>query len=559
MSLNSRTRRSHTICIQQGRCRLRQFSLENGESVIVDVSSSENKPQLYEFPFNGYGLIYKPWVQDYIICMYCCQKCTRDGVSIPGFHASCYRFNTQIVSDVFLRYTQFKYEPPLAGEIDRQRHKRLTGLLASNLMRQQWPKYIPSELWHMIAQHLVRECAIVTAQMQIFSPFVRGSVVKRTRDVYAHYTSVEGIAYLSSISNQDVSLGRRGKLLFKGHEGHLFRKIYIASDHFGIRDVLFTRDGYHSKSTDMHHANTYVTNVHRKWWRCVSLKNGVAWIVYKTDGIKVRHIAFDPLGLKYRGGFEWPMPSPPPVTIFPLREYLPNFASSLQPMQMCPFDLNKASLTGYSVAVNMFGPTIIHSHEPGMGSEFYSDLDTARNRTFWLYMPINKGEYIKEIWRYAHGYIYFRLLFITNRGRVTTFGSHTALLRNDAKRILVCRLSQSPTQIFFNAPESLMSRNISVMACENPRPNILRPIPKSVLPIDPSPNIDEPWFYSSSMDIIERDSYVAVVSTSEPVDRGEYLSWLDVPWYGTLEWWFSYSQTTVSHTRRERASGKGKT
>ncbi|OTB17451.1 hypothetical protein K445DRAFT_310884 [Daldinia sp. EC12] len=262
-----------------------------------------------------------------------------------------------------------------------------------------------------------------------------------------------------------------------------------------------------------------------------------------TIGIKVRHIAFDPLGLKYRGGFEWPMPSPPPVTIFPLREYLPNFASSLQPMQMCPFDLNKASLTGYSVAVNMFGPTIIHSHEPGMGSEFYSDLDTARNRTFWLYMPINKGEYIKEIWRYAHGYIYFRLLFITNRGRVTTFGSHTALLRNDAKRILVWthpeRIIGMMLQYEDDHRECLGQMRLDWTA----QPLIVGEADKLYI----------------AMDIIERDSYVAVVSTSEPVDRGEYLSWLDVPWYGTLEWWFSYSQTTVSHTRRERASGKGKT
>lgn len=60
------------------------------------------------------------------------------------------------------------------------------------------------------------------------------------------------------------------------------------------------------------------------------------------------------------------------------------------------------------------------------------------------------------------------------------------------------------------------------------------------LPVDPSQKL---WLGFS----LERNlPRVQIVKTSRPLHQ-EDLTWIDVPWTGTLEWWFSFRQCKVYH------------
>ncbi|KAI1413244.1 hypothetical protein F5Y13DRAFT_179711 [Hypoxylon sp. FL1857] len=47
---------------------------------------------------------------------------------------------------------------------------------------------------------------------------------------------------------------------------------------------------------------------------------------------------------------------------------------------------------------------------------------------------------------------------------------------------------------------------------------------------------------------------VATVTLSESTDK-KVDQWVDVPWYGTLEWWFSEKSTEIKYHKKERKSG----
>lgn len=64
------------------------------------------------------------------------------------------------------------------------------------------------------------------------------------------------------------------------------------------------------------------------------------------------------------------------------------------------FDCNAAGTTGYSVATDGMGIVKIHAHRQGHDSvHLYKDTldDLASNSLFWIYMPLDQGEYLTEI------------------------------------------------------------------------------------------------------------------------------------------------------------------
>lgn len=64
---------------------------------------------------------------------------------------------------------------------------------------------------------------------------------------------------------------------------------------------------------------------------------------------------------------------------------------------MSYFDCNAPGATGYSVATNGVNIAAIHAHGQGDDDvQFYKDVDPAFQ---WIYMPLDKGEYLVDICR----------------------------------------------------------------------------------------------------------------------------------------------------------------
>lgn len=64
---------------------------------------------------------------------------------------------------------------------------------------------------------------------------------------------------------------------------------------------------------------------------------------------------------------------------------------------MVSFNCNEPAVTGYSAcwAANLM---TIHAHRDGEDMAFYKDFDACSSRAIWVYMPVDPGELISEIW-----------------------------------------------------------------------------------------------------------------------------------------------------------------
>lgn len=88
----------------------------------------------------------------------CSSTCHHYEGQAPAYHAECLAFASWVPSSAFLDAIKYSFEP-MQSE-DRRRHERTRHILGNRL--QQEHRTLPTELWFLIAEHLVRECAIGT-------------------------------------------------------------------------------------------------------------------------------------------------------------------------------------------------------------------------------------------------------------------------------------------------------------------------------------------------------------------------------------------------------------
>lgn len=152
------------------------------------------------------------------------------------FHEGCYAFKPSPLSPNFIPATHYDFTPSASDGVRRRRRIRRTlarklgsGVLAA----------MPEELCLMVAEHLVRECAITTCQELTSYSGGRDTDVDLTSDVYVTYVSVEGIHYVQSLDNEPRKRGGgKVELLFDSKRQGAVQKAYVAYDHLGIRDIF---------------------------------------------------------------------------------------------------------------------------------------------------------------------------------------------------------------------------------------------------------------------------------------------------------------------------------
>lgn len=136
-----------------------------------------------------------------------------------------------------------------------------------------------------------------------------------------------------------------------------------------------------------------------------------------------------------------------------------------------PFDCNEPTVVGYSVCWAGSIITIRTHRNVGEQSTFYKDLDICHSRAVWVYMPVEDGERISEIWvRDGEQRVHMGIMLRTDRGRHTMIAlAMSPRLRMQNKNVepewrQMCRLPKTPTRVYFN----LSNRGIFRLAIERP-------------------------------------------------------------------------------------------
>lgn len=62
------------------------------------------------------------------------------------------------------------------------------------------------------------------------------------------------------------------------------------------------------------------------------------------------------------------------------------------------FNCNANGVTGYTAVTGGSSVSMIHAHEND-STGFYTDIDAAHPRGFFIYMPLDDGEFVTEICR----------------------------------------------------------------------------------------------------------------------------------------------------------------
>lgn len=177
---------------------------------------------------------------------------------ILGYHAGCLAL-TALPSGAFLRATEYSFEPDVSEE-ERRRVWALS-LLADRMSNMHLR--LPMELRLLVAQNLVRECAIAASQQAWDARWSRDCDVDISLEIWADCVYIEGLQYISYVSNQasQTSTARR----IRSAESPPATVLHVLEDHLGIRELVF--GATQESRPSMRPARGL-------WWRTVPLVSG---------------------------------------------------------------------------------------------------------------------------------------------------------------------------------------------------------------------------------------------------------------------------------------------
>ncbi|KAI5462518.1 hypothetical protein BGZ63DRAFT_216342 [Mariannaea sp. PMI_226] len=401
---------SQSYCIAQGRCRLCQFGFTRGEPVLAALPDGRISREFtfrkhMSFDDTDMGVVFHMCLEN--TCMF-------SDYQAVSFHSRCYKLHLHPITPAFLAITNYTYTPPVCEQ--RRRANYISPALASNLRNAAvWPSALPSELWIMIAQYLVRECATLTTQELVQNgETVEDYIINLTQPVFASYLKIEGRCYIQSLSNTPRSNACEGShLVVPAQTRQEERKdIFIAVDHLGVRQVVFIP---HDRVEQWCRSRPSVSGA---WWKHISGKDVPSTITIKSDGLKMRDILStqnEPLHNESRIGWQIPLPSPPAsIDLFTLRRPRKNISG----LRMRYFDCNTPNIVGYSVATDGWDILSILSHEKGQKNDSSLYEDVTASICHWMYMPINEGEYLTEICRQTSNFLEGEVAGITVSNKV---------------------------------------------------------------------------------------------------------------------------------------------
>ncbi|KAF5559478.1 hypothetical protein FNAPI_4697 [Fusarium napiforme] len=352
-----------------------------------------------------------------------------------GFHSACVAqfskplrngtpVNPFADSDIWMatyhgksRYSTAYDEPPPSFEVNRLR--RLKKMFAQELMTITGGR-LPLEVCENIAQYCLSDYAtrlLKEAREKRGDPGPRNAKlhVKDSGVVWAQHVEFEGIQYIKSLS---TSRKNESDTKLFDPRGGTHVNIYFAEDLLGIREVVMTRDD-----------NTVLTQGENLSW---VVNRGVAlpfWFTIESDGLKLRDLAIAKIENEVTSNLQrrWAvLPShlqncqfaPPP------KDY---HRVGTEPVRAV--DWNLPGCRGYSILIDTgYICDIIPNNGRGSSSQLM-DVNN-KHEGAWVYIPIDPGERIIELWRRHCDYpwrLFKSLVIRTNKGRSFVIGSHLGL------------------------------------------------------------------------------------------------------------------------------------
>lgn len=180
------------------------------------------------------------------------------GDQILAFHAGCLALTSQ-PSGAFLHATEYSFEPD-ASEDERRRAWTLA-LLTDRVSKMRLR--LPMELRLLVAQNLVRECALVASQQAWQDRCSQDCDVNISLEIWADYIYIEGLRYISYVSNQAIQTFTARRIW--SAESLPAVVLHVLEDHLGIRELVVgaTQD-----------SKPNMRPGRGLWWRTVPLASG---------------------------------------------------------------------------------------------------------------------------------------------------------------------------------------------------------------------------------------------------------------------------------------------
>ncbi|TQN70739.1 hypothetical protein CSHISOI_04722 [Colletotrichum shisoi] len=398
-------------------------------------------------------------------------------------------------------------------------------------------------------------------------------------EIWARFIDFEGVRYISSLSNSPDDGHTESIFAPSTDTAQAVDSIYVAENYLGAMQVLFCNSS----------TVPVVERRQRLWWRIIQLQGRCPVLVVQTDGVKLRTIAVESkeASSPHLTQSLWSVPPSEPLRLVQL-EARPPAAAQLS-MVAC----NEPGITAYSVYWN-YSIILLHAHIPGEDPTFYEGYQEG----IWLLFPFKTGEKISEIWKHGQVESDLALILKTNYNRVARFGPQS--ISQPLPTLIDLPPQDRGSRFFFeHSPLGVCS-----LYFETPKP---APVSSLTLqkPISRHPkSFSESYFYTtadlddikmivpcqryvrgkrriiglllqfpegrqSCVGQVRLDSlgdplradghqsiwlgfsesdhrpFVSAVVLSKP--GNEATSWLEVRFYGTLEWWFSLRQCQVCY------------
>lgn len=153
-------------------------------------------------------------------------------------HPECLALVPSESLSAFLEATSYRYQPP---EVEDERRVRWLRFTWSSILSKAYP--IPMELCDHIAQYCLQPFAILCglAFWETRSRYITPSHVSFSTKVWVRFTLFEGLRYILSLTNEQTTEHDIGVRLAVDPElAQLDTAMFLAEDHLGVREVLFT-------------------------------------------------------------------------------------------------------------------------------------------------------------------------------------------------------------------------------------------------------------------------------------------------------------------------------
>ncbi|KAI1173459.1 hypothetical protein F4777DRAFT_449369 [Nemania sp. FL0916] len=554
------------------RCSLCRFQLQPGDIIAAILEDGKISK---EFRFGPRTF----WDDSLSATFVQCQgECPHQDGKIFAYHIECLRF-TAYKSPISISHAlAYNFEPSPA--IEQQRRHWIQSNFVSNLKL--CSHKLPPELAFLIAQYCIAEYAIAAISL----PAAERSTYSIDLDceIWAHYVMIDGVRYFASFANKPST---HAQLILSTKKAEKINRMYVAEDHLGVRQVYFGNSTPAISNQD----NSPL------WWRTYSISIGKRLRVH-TDGIKIRrfecvpedevnHLAKTVLWLT-------PENRPDLLRFCPFTRRPPFTPPEFR---MTSLICNGPKTTAYSAC---WSSCLLHlrAHTIDENLTSCNSCSARAKDALWLYMPMDEGEYISQIWkRYRQLPRELAILIVSNKGRVALFGPQQPHYWPTCHWTLLHSSDQAAYRMFFD----ISPTGIHELAFESPEPREMQApilsVPSSPWPESTSLN---DYFYTSAAleNVVEvtpcevkvrnrpsiigllfrysdgrqahvgqfRPDYattpIAVSSSSkmwlsfDKNDGGPYVDsvgishppklmsqWcLYVSWVGKLEWWFTWSQ-----------------